>query len=229
MTSRTAFVSCLVVISAAAVWAVLAQQHELTSLRAEQQLQTTTHPQPGESSVSPPADTANRPASNGGAPAELLRLRDDITKLTRQRDTLANVRAENERLRAQVAARGTNARSGAALPPGYIRASEARMAGYRTPQDTIQSFLWAVRKHDVTNLLEALIPVSAQQFLQTHGAANGEEFFKQAEALPGLRVVSQKTLDDGSIEMQLEVIPGVPMETIRFQQIDGEWKMSGLF
>ena len=52
------------------------------------------------------------------------------------------------------------AAGGIQLPPGYIRKSEARMVGYSTPDDTLQSFLWAIQNRDLTNVLQALAPDS---------------------------------------------------------------------
>src|SRR5205814_6918127 len=83
---------------------------------------------------------------------ELLRLRNDVARLAGRRRELAGVRAENERLSVQLAARGTNSSVRTGLPPNYMRKAQARLVGYNTPEETVQSFLWAVQNHDFTNL-----------------------------------------------------------------------------
>jgi hypothetical protein len=231
MTSRTALISILCVVSLAAVWAVLAQQHELGALRTEHQVQTAQSQAGASQGSAASTETIARTTTDSPAASssELLHLRSEVTRLTHLREALVDVRTENERLRSQLAARGTNARSGPALPPGFIRKSEARFLGYRRPEDTLQSFLWALQNRDFTNLLQALTPESAQHLLQAQSARATEDFFKDAGAIPGLAILGQKTLEDGTVEMQIELTPSVPTETFHFRQINGEWKMAGPF
>ena len=93
----------------------------------------------------------------------MLRLRNEVHQLTGRQRELAGERDENERLHAQVAARATNAPAADGLPPGYILRSKAQFLGYSTPEDTIQSVLWAMQNRDFTNLLQAMTPESAKK------------------------------------------------------------------
>ena len=157
---------------------------------------------------------------------ELLRLRSEVARLTARRRELAVARGENERLRAQVAASRTNVSDANALPPGYVRRSEARLVGYTTPADTIQSLLWAVQNRDFTNFLEAFIPEAAQQLRQQVARSGEDDFFKDASIIPGMRIKSQQQMPDGSIELEMEIVPGEPLpEKMRFRQINGQWKL----
>ena len=150
MNRRVLFGGFLAAVCLAILWGVWGQRSELAGLRAEhQQLQAQlaaradSPPPPATAEPAGPASTSPQQAL--AVTPELLRLRNEVTRLTERRQALAGVRAENERLRAQLATRGTNGPAGFQLPPGYIRKSEARMVGYNSPDDTLQSLLWAVQ------------------------------------------------------------------------------------
>jgi hypothetical protein len=91
--------------------------------------------------------------------------------------------------------------------------------------------LWAMHNHDVTNLLQALDPEGAQRLQERiqQAGSSGEEFFRGIDGLPGMVIISQQRLDDGSIEAKVEIIPGQSAQTMRFRQIGGQWKMAGPF
>ena len=162
--------------------------------------------------------------------SELLRLRSQATQLAARKRELAGVQGENERLHAQLASRSTNSPAGSTLPPGYIRRKEAQWVGLSTPENTMQSFLWAIQNQDVASFLRTLTPESAQKMLPQGGDPEAwivRKSFKEASIIPGLRVVNQEPQPDGSIEAQLEIVPGQSSEqqNVRFRQIDGEWKV----
>ena len=66
---------------------------------------------------------------------------------------------------------GTNSSSGT-LPPGYVRKRQARLVGYNTPEDTIQSFLWAVQNHDAVRQILKVEPADAAPILDMDAAHN---------------------------------------------------------
>jgi len=231
MNIRFLFSSLLTLLCAGAVWAVIAQRQELGHLRAERETRLTAlsadvaSPAPGDVKPAEPASAA----AQTGSPSELLHLRGEVTRLTQQRQALANVVTENERLRSQLASRGTNVAPGMALPPGFIRKSQAQMVGYNSPQDTLQSFLWAVQNHDFSSVLHAFTMEAAQnmqaQFQQAGRSA--DDFFRDTAALVGLAIVEQKQLPDGSIEGKVQFGPSdaVPQSVV-FRQINGQWKVA---
>jgi hypothetical protein len=163
----------------------------------------------------------------------LLRLRSEVTRLTECRRELAGGRAENERLRAQLASRVTNSPAVSQLPPGYMRRSEARMVGYNTPDDTLQSLLWAVQNHDLTNFLQGVTPTVAEEIRSKVAVSNQtvEDFFGQAAAFfLGMHVLRrEQDASDGSMAVEVEVIPGEAGRWITFRQINGQWKMASHF
>ena len=168
MKGRALLSGVLVVLCAATLWGVWDQRSQLAGLRAEQQqlaAQLAARQGNAEPAAAPEtggAGSAAPPAALAATP-ELLRLRSEVTRLTERRRELAGVRAENERLRAQLASRGTNGPGGFQLPPGYMRKRDARMVGFNTPDDTLQTLLWAVQNHDLTNVLQAFTPEQAEE------------------------------------------------------------------
>jgi hypothetical protein len=203
---------------------VRAQRQELSRLEAERQsraaqLHSTTDAEP--SSVSAAGET--NPAEPS---SELLRLRGEVTRLNARKRELSKVPDESERLNQGLA--NTPPPGSIPLPPGYIRKSEARLAGYNTPEDTIQSFLYAVQQHDFAALLRSFTPAMAQSLesRMKRGSASAEEFFKGTDLLPGLRILNSETRPDGTVELQCEVAPGAPTSKLQMQKIDGEWKLA---
>jgi hypothetical protein len=215
-------------------WAVIAQRQELEHLQGQRQAQLTAlsqdsaAPTPDEAK---PAETESALAQAGGS-TELLQLRSEVTRLTQRKQALANVRAENEQLRTKLAYRATNAPSGTLLPPGFIRKSQAQMVGFNSPQDTIQTLLWAIHNRDSNTVLQALTPEAAgtmQARFQQPGHSF-EEFFRGSEALAGMAVVEQHQLPDGSIEMKVQMGPSdIFSEGIKLRQVNGQWKLAQPF
>ena len=226
--------SFLVIVCLAILWGVSGQRSQLAGLRAEQQRLLAQLAMRADDSTS--AGTAEAGGAGSGTPRQtllvtpdLLRLRNEVTRLTQRRRELASERAENERLRAQVASRGTNGPGGFQLPPGYVRKSEARMMGYNTPDDTLQTLLWATRNHDWTNVLQAFAPERAKELRGEFGESGQsiERVLDNAAGFFGMRIVERKPggKDGSSIVAEVEVVPGVPGPTVGFRQINGQWKI----
>jgi hypothetical protein len=236
MNGRVLFGCFLVVVCVATLWVVWGQRSEHAGLRAEHaqlQAQLATRTDGPEALAAEPAgaDTAS-PQPPLVVTPELLRLRSEVTRLTERRNGLAGVRAENDRLRAQLASWGTNGPGGFQLPPGYLRRSQAQMVGFNTPENTLQTLLWAIQNHDLTNQLLALTPDRVEQMRTRVDQTNESiaEFFHDAAGFIGMGVLSRtQDTQDGSIVLEVEVIPGTPHEKITFRQVNGEWKIAEAF
>jgi hypothetical protein len=233
MNRRVLLSIVLIVVCGAVICGMALQQGQLTRLRAEQRqfvAQLTPSPDsPAQmASVSPETRLVTSPV-----PSELLRLRNEVTRLTERRRELAGVQAENERLQAQLASQGTNAAAGTRPPPGYLRRSEARMVGYNTPEDTIQSLLWAIHSHNFTNLLQVFTADEAEGMRDrvSQSKRSIKEYLQGAEAVPGMAVVSRKEGADGpeSLEVEVEIGPNLPHEWISLRQVGGQWKIAQQF
>ena len=229
MKPRIVIIGICLALGVATIAGVTVQSRRLDGLRADQQ-QLQLEIQKLSSGLSRPEtqpDGSNgvRTRPSASPSPELLRLRNQVSLLSRRQRELAGVPVENERLRARLASARTNAAN--VLPPGYIRKSEARFAGYATPEDALQSMLWAMQNRDFTNLMAAFTPEIARQ-MQKEIERTGktpEEFFKDSEALPGMNIVNRKVETNDLIELQVEIVPGQDAQPIRFRQINGQRKM----
>lgn len=236
MTRRALLGGFLLILCLVTLGFVWIQSSQLANLRAEhQQLLAQLPAQTTTASASAAMDEGARTNTESAGlivTPELLRLRSEVTRLSDRKRELASVSSENERLRAQLASRGTNISGGVRLPPDYIRKSEARLVGYNRPEDTLQSLLWALQSRDLTNVLQAFTPERAESLLNeiTSGHKSSDEFFRNAAALPGMRVVNRTTdTNDGSVALQVEIFPGMEGSRIPFRQQNGEWKIAGPF
>ena len=228
MSLRTAFTACTLLACVGSVWAVLAQHQRLATLRAEQRTLTSSTDDNSAASTHGQSQTATQPSTANSE--ELLRLRDEVTRLNVRKRGLAGVTQENERLKSQLESSRTNARAANQLPPGYMRKTQAQFAGYRTPEDTFQSFLTALRNHDTAMLLESLTPKAAQKLeARLQDPDQAKEFFKNMDGLPGLAIQDRKDQPDGSLQFDVEIVPGIPKETMRLQLVSGEWKLEPPF
>ena len=222
----------LTLLCATMVWRVCVQRHDITTLRAQaKQLLAAL---PGADETGPAAvsasPTTSRESSSGAAAAssELLRLRNQVNQLTKRQRELGGERKENAQLKAQLVSR-TNSPAGAALPQGYIRKSQARMVGYSSPANTLESLLWAIQSKNLESIMQAFTPENAARItdeLKRSGKSEAE-FFQKADELPGLNILRQESLPDGTIALEVEIVPGLDAHKFVLRQVAGEWKIAG--
>src|SRR5437016_412548 len=114
------------------------QRQELLGLRTQQAQGAESTSLITELSASAPVIEPGTESSNSSAASssrELLRLRSEVTRLNARKRELAPVSQEAERLRARLASPQASWPGGVALPPGYVRKSQAQLAGYSTPEN----------------------------------------------------------------------------------------------
>ncbi|HWN97336.1 MAG TPA: hypothetical protein VNT99_20050, partial [Methylomirabilota bacterium] len=83
---------------------------------------------------------------------DLPRLRNEVGQLRAKQNELANARTENERL---VDAKRTGAPLPREVPPGFISREQLRNVGYETPENTVQTFLWAMREGNYETVMQS--------------------------------------------------------------------------
>ena len=215
----------------AMMFAVLTQQNQLTELRTEQsrvlERQTTAENE----AVVPPTSGQSVAQKSHSPSMELLKLRGEVGRLSSRKRELAGAAAERVQHQRQTTTRQTNAPGVFKLPPCYIKRSEAKFLGYNAPEETIQSFLWAIQNRDAAKFLESLSPDQAKQFeISMESRESTEEFFKEANSLPGMHIIGREAGENGEIVLKVEIMPGdEPQPKIRFRQIGGQWKMASGF
>jgi hypothetical protein len=207
-----------VLISSGAVWGVIQQHNTLAELRQEEKTRlsqisnTATAPTPAV--VSAPAAQSLNPSS------DLIQLRAEFARLTQRRRELEPARAANESLKAKLATAANAAAAAGANDAGYIRKSQARMVGYNTPEDTVQTMLWAINNRDTNALLEAFDPQMAQKIAKDIE----REGFDGAEALVRLKILEKQTLPDGRVVLSVLSDANPNPEPITFTLIGGKWR-----
>lgn len=211
---------------------VFLQQNRITTLKAEQAQVLVRLADPAEIPLPvAPANPQQVEESSHSPSVELLQLRAAVTRLGNRKRELANARVESERLHGQLATRGTNVSGAVALPAGYIRKSEAKFVGYATPEDTIQSYLWAIQNRDSSGLLRAFDPEIAKQLEATmQRRSSTEDFFDDGNDLPdGMHIVGKEASTDGEVVLLIEIMPGVelPHGRLHLKQFGGQWKLVG--
>ena len=227
MNKRKVITVLAVVLCTGAVWRVTVQRQELLRVRAEQErLIALSVPASQAPTTQNGGDFEAQKAANPAeaVPPELLQLRAEVQRLTRRLSELSAVSKAAEQLQAQLQNSQTNSAAGVRLPPGYLRKSQAQNVGYNTPEDTMQTFLWALQNRDLTNLTLSFKPETAERFGRTTMLERG--FIGEASAIPGLRIVSRRQEPDGTIELEVEVVPGEQTSTFRLEAINGQWKIA---
>src|SRR5713101_7976765 len=213
MNKRNVITVLAVVLCTGAVWRVTVQRQELVRVRAEQgRLIALSVPASQEPTTQKGGDSEAQEAANPAeaVPPELLQLRDEVQRLTRRLSELSAVSKEAEQLQAQLQNSQTNSAAGVRLPPGYLRKSQAQNVGYNTPEDTMQTFLWALQNRDLTNLTLAFKPETGRRRQFERG------FVGEASAGPGLGIGSRRQVPDGTIELEVGVVRGVQTSTCRW-------------
>jgi hypothetical protein len=212
----------LVCLAVVAVWATASRHQTVQNLRAERKaLIARLSSVDSDASGAPIRDHASQDAA---MPPELLQLRSEVTRLAARKRQLASAPEQNKQLRLALNAQSASTNT---LPPGFVRRTQAKFAGYHSPQDTLQSFLWAMQNRDTTNMLHALAPSSAQQLqaeLQRDPQASSR-LFEEMQAFIGFRILDQRQTVDGSMRAKVEVAPGLPAADIQFRLTNGQWLM----
>lgn len=223
MNLRNTIAGVLVAVFTASLCGVAVQQRHLAKLKTGQQ--TVLKQLAGDPvEISHPATEPQEVATRAEVDPELLQLRNQVTQLTARRRELAGVLAENERLRTQLAAHGTNAPN-----TRLLLLSEARFVGYGTPENTLQSLLWSVEQRDFTNFVQAFAPAAAQK-LPAPGDPESRGMLNSLHAdLAGLTILGRRELGDGQVELMVQsLLPNTEPHTLRLQRFNGEWKVSQL-
>ncbi len=222
--------SLLIVLSLGLLVATVAmvgrQHHQSTDLRHQaQELQSRVNALTKE----PPAETETPAAAapQTGPSLELLRLRSQVGQLERRKRELSGVSEENKRLQAQLAAKTTSVPGVVALPAGYIRKSEAKLVGFGSPEDSVQSFLWAIEHRDLPTLMQFFGPELTKRIAAEVENSSPDEFFKRAGVWPGLLITGREQKDDGTIVLSGQIVPDddTAKPKMSFKQFDGQWRL----
>jgi len=157
---------------------------------------------------------------------DLLKLRGEITPLRRQNSHLQKLRDETERLKRelmpsqQVVAAPSQDRQ-------FVRADQYAFVGFATPEQTVQSVLWALQRKDVPAMLRCLDPQSAKDHVEdgdyvTRNLSSRLEHFAEAH-----QVVASKVVAPDEVVLRIRSSTGAEVR-LRLHAFGGEWKVVNL-
>ena len=151
---------------------------------------------------------------------ERLQLRAEVTQLRQREQQLAGVRENNARLLAKLSSLNLKPETiKVELPQGYVRSSEAKMVGFATPEKAFESFAWAFQRWDTNTLAQACTPEFFSHL------SNSEELREKASKVPGFAIRQKTSLPDGTVELEVEVVPGTTPEKLRLHLEEGQWRV----
>jgi hypothetical protein len=178
----------------------------------------------------PPEVPSNSPPPGGDRLTEpekldLLRLRSEVTRLREQVRRLAGVRTQNQQLKARLQQPAhTDGQQGS--PAGYQHRRDAQFAGYRSPEATIQSLLWATEHRDTNALFTAFDTAQSQAMRDALARDDGQAFWNALRVVPGWRIMSQGRRGADQAFLTVEFMPGAPPQDMYLRLVGNEWKIS---
>lgn len=172
---------------------------------------------------------------------ELLRLRNEVGMLRRQTNELQKLRELGERLQAAIqagnaaqASQNTNSPSTAKPLAVYPKASWA-FAGYATPEDAIQSLIWAAANGNLETMRASLTSEMqkdfAKQFNDKSESEVAGDLKNQHNKSTEVRILTKDQVTDDLVVLGVsddEQVAGVANSPTKlvFQRIDGQWKLA---
>ena len=228
-------IALIAAVVAAAVWernSINKLMAENEALRAERleadQLENENRELPGLRA----ATVATLPEENASSSGELLRLRGEIDRLRAQSQVLVSLRAENQRIAAEIAS-GKFAPKRLADMEGYLPRERWASAGLATPEAAVQSYFAAIVAADIDFLFRCLTPENAEpirQQLERDPERFRNEFQKDMAQLfdkaTGFRIAERRQISDESVTLSVQfAADGVAMP-MTLRRIGGEWKIA---
>lgn len=138
---------------------------------------------------------------------ELFRLRGEVTLLSRRKQELMPLQADHDRLKAQLASNASSTNAPASgVPSSYIRRADVRFVGAATPEAALQSFFWAIENRDTNALANLMTKAGAESMLRSLAEKGPEGFWKEADMIPGYRLVEAKPESADVVRLRVEFL-----------------------
>lgn len=127
---------------------------------------------------------------------------------------------------AQTDARPTDEQKVIQLEEPYLEKTAWKDAGFKTPQATGQTFMWAMREGDWKKIRSCF--ASPDDVDDEPSEEDIEKMEKARERAKGFQALAFKGLNDGTVELKFRV-SGWQEEPLvhRLKKVDGEWKLFG--
>jgi hypothetical protein len=171
---------------------------------------------------------------NASSSTELLRLRGEVNRLRAQTQDPAKLRAENERIAAEIAS-GKFAPKRLADMEGFVPREQWTSAGLATPEAAVQSYFGAIVAADVDLMLRCLTLENAEpmrrQFEQDPVRFRNE-FQKEVAQLfgkaTGMRIAGKRQLSEDSVSLHVQFAAEGTAMPMTLRRVANEWKVDKL-
>jgi hypothetical protein len=172
------------------------------------------------------------PATGGaGNKSELLRLRNEVRRLRSSSQDPALLRAENEKLAAELKS-GKIRAPRLADEPGFVARENWANLGTATPEAALQSLFQGMRDGNIDLLLEVM-PVqeslAMRRELEKDPMKMRSEFAKEAQShfrATGYVITSSEEFAEGGVRLKVKFAAQSKPMDMEFQRMDGTWRMT---
>lgn len=225
--NRSPSVELIGLVASISLWLTVGLRHrELMAVR-QQRLNFGTTPEAA--TVPDPAEPVGPTRASPLSEAEkieLLRLRGEVARRRSAGNSLTELKAENARLKAIGPARGGTSKR-IRLPEGYHLASQAKFAGYATPENTLETLAWAVCQRNTQVLLNVFDTETASKINQTLNERGLSNVFDGLQGFVGYRIRSSRPKADDGVELEVQLNPNSErqLEKVSLQRSNGAWKL----
>jgi hypothetical protein len=163
---------------------------------------------------------------------EVHKLRNEVSRLRAQKSELEKLRAENQRLKTAPIS-GVSSAVQIAQQPEYFAKENWIFAGYATPEETLQSFLWAMREGDWKKLqasvtAEGWARIGKGQGNEEFAAKIEEEIKRKVRDTGGFRILERKVVSEDEVVLRIHSNgegSSAGDQNIVTKRLDGEWKV----
>jgi uncharacterized protein YdcH (DUF465 family) len=165
---------------------------------------------------------------------DLLKLRNEVNQLRDARAQFEKVSAENQRLQAQVRTAANSNAKQAPMQPILIRVESLYDRGLSTPENAVQTILWAERSGNVEELSRCVTPKRWSQVYDSVPEQDRQRFIDNLrhnlDQIISIEIVARRELDATTVQLGIQVHrrddPKSDMKgafTLVLER--GEWKM----
>ena len=156
----------------------------------------------------------------------LLKLRGEITHLRSQNNRLQSLRDETERLKRELMP-SQQFVTAPSLERPFVRSGQYAFVGFATPEQSVQSVLWALQHKDVPAMLRCLDPESARDNVEDGDYVTGKLSNKLDHFAEAHQIISRRVLAPDEIVLRIRSSTGVEV-ALRLHAFAGEWKVMNL-
>lgn len=161
---------------------------------------------------------------------DLPRLRNEVSRLRGATNELVALEKERTRLEA---AKRTGAAMAAPAPPGFVGKEQLADLGFATPENTMQTFFWAMRETNVNRMFETWSEEMKRRHFKNDRAKAEAEFSQAApqmmKAFHNIGIARTEVVSPAEqiLYVQSSFSP-TPMK-MTFVLEGGEWKIKNMF